>query len=115
MADIAKTTPAYGGGAAGVVVTWTAATTTDQEAAFDPGDILIARNTGASTRTVTVYSVANRAGRTGNIVDTLAVAPAARVYGPFTKEGWIQSNGKLRFKATHAEVEFAIIKARSSY
>lgn len=111
MANPTPTTPPGGRVTTGTLVTWTAATPpTDQEVDFDSGDILLARNTGGSSRTVTVYSVPTPdTGRTANVSQSLA-AGAMRVFGPWSKAGWQQTNRKLKFTASHAEVEFAVIK-----
>lgn len=110
MADLTKTTPPGGNADAGVAITFTAATTTDQEAAFSSGDYLIAWNSGASPRTVTVYSApAPRSGRLNDITAEAIAAGAHRIYGPFDRAGWRQANGKLKFKASHADVQFAVV------
>lgn len=112
MADITATKPAGTSATDGVVVTTTAATTSDQEAAFVEGMYLLARNSGASSRTVTVYTAPSPdSGRTADIADSVA-AGATALYGPFTARRWRQANGKLKFKATHAEVLFAAILPR---
>src|SRR5687767_10119504 len=103
MADITATTPPGDRADAGDAITFTAATTSDQEAAFQSGDYLLAWNSGASGRTVTVYSApAPDSGRTNDITAEAIAAGAIRVYGPFERAGWRQSNGKLKFKASHA-------------
>lgn len=70
--------------------------------------IVIARNTGASSRTITFTSVADTLNRTGDIeAYSIGVGKISR-FGPFQTVGWA-SSGKLRFEASHAEVEFAVI------
>ncbi len=70
--------------------------------------VLVARNVGASSRTVTITSVADNNNRTGDITAySLGAGEVAR-FGPFKSVGWA-SAGKLRFEANNAEVEFAVI------
>lgn len=106
MADITATIPTGTTASDGAVATMTAATTSDQEAAFEEGMYLIARNSGASSRLVTVYTApAPDSGRTAHIAANI-LAGAIKVYGPFTARRWRQANGKLKFKAAHADVLF---------
>lgn len=110
MADLVKTTPVGSQADAGVALTFTAADTTDQTCEFTPGDILLAWNTGAGSHTVTVYSAPEpTTGRINDITAESIAAGAIRAYGPFPARGWKQSTGKLKFKANHAEVKFAIL------
>jgi len=72
--------------------------------------IIIGRNSGSSTRAITITSVADSQGRTGNISDTLTNGQR-KVWGPFEAEGWKQpSDGMLYFQAAHAEVLFSVIR-----
>ena len=98
--------------AAGVAVTFTAADATNKDQfVFSGGELVIANNTGATSRTVTLTSVANSKGRVKHITaDTLA-AGAFKMYGPFKdKTGWAQSGGLFYLEASHAEVKFAVVK-----
>lgn len=118
MARVTHTVTSAAGAypSAGVTVTFIAADTTNKNQGLMTGDeLLIARNTGASSRTVTVESVANVRGRLGSISAESIAAGAYRIYGPFThKEGWVQTGGYLFFEANHVEVEFAWIKLNRS-
>jgi hypothetical protein len=72
--------------------------------------ILIGRNSGASTRAITINSVADAVqNRTGDISDTI-VAGATKTYGPFAAEGFRQSGGVLHFEAAHAEVLWTVLR-----
>lgn len=94
---------------AGVAVTFTAANVTDKEQFPLTGkEIVIARNSGASSRTITITSVAFN-GRVGHITAESIAAGAVRVYGPFNVNGWQQTDGNLYLEANHAEVLFAVI------
>lgn len=97
---------------AGVAITFTAADTVNKEQfVFTGREMVIARNVGASTRTVTLTSAANARGRVKHISAENIAAGAQRVYGPFTnKDGWQQSGGYFFLEANHAEVEFAVVQ-----
>ena len=96
---------------AGVVVTADAADIANQNRVTWTGRaLIIAHNTGASGRTVTITSVADRFGRTGTISAEAIAAGVRRVYGPFTNpDGWRQSDGYLYLEANNAEVVFMVI------
>lgn len=97
---------------AGVTVTQTAADTTNKEEFPMTGrELLLAYNSGASAATVSIDSVANQQGRTGDIsVDSIA-AGETHVYGPFTsRRGWVQGDGTLNFEASSADIEFSVIR-----
>lgn len=100
----------YGG--AGVAVTMTAADTTNKNKFPLTGrEIVIAQNTGASSRTVTITSVDDRYGRSEDIAAEAIAAGAIRVYGPgLAIEGWQQADGSLYLEANHAEVKFGILQ-----
>lgn len=96
---------------AGVLATVTAADATNKnETPFAGKFIIIARNSGASTRAITINSVADAVQqRSGDISDTIA-AGATKTYGPFSAEGFRQSGGVLHFEAAHAEVLFTVLR-----
>lgn len=90
--------------------TFTAANATDKEQARLNGPmLLIAHNTGAGARTVTISSVADEKRRTGDIA---AYSVGAGEYAAFLvrPDGWQQSDGNVYFEAAHAEVEWAVIR-----
>ncbi len=101
---------------AGVVLTATAADTTNQNSTPLTGrEIIIARNSGASSRTVTITSsAAQGTGRLGNIAAESIAAGATRAYGPFPLNGWIQSDSTLYFEANNAEVLFTVLRLPSA-
>lgn len=91
--------------------TWTACHATDKEQVAHTGrEMLLFRNTGAGARTVTVTSVADSLGRSGDISAYSIGAGLFSVLGPFPVHGWRQSDGYLYFEAEHAEVTCAVIK-----
>jgi hypothetical protein len=75
------------------------------------GEIVVARNSGASSRTVTFTSVADSEGRLGDITAESVAAGAVHVFGPFQPTGWKQSSdGGLYINANHAEILFSVYK-----
>lgn len=70
--------------------------------------IILARNTGVGVRTVTITS-APYLGRTGDISAYSLDAGDTGIFGPFPAAGFRQTDGKLYFAGSHAEVLFAVI------
>lgn len=73
-------------------------------------DYLIVENSGATSRNVTLQSVAVN-GRQDPKHNTAQAIPAGerRLYGPF-KEGWRQSDGFVYLNGDNAEVKFCVIE-----
>jgi hypothetical protein len=93
----------------GVTVTFTAADTVNKsQFALTGKELVIARNSGASARTVTITSV-SYLGRTGDITSDSIAAGATHIYGPFDLRGFRQADGMLYLEANNAEVLFAVI------
>lgn len=111
MALLPRTTPPGSNADAGVAVTFTAATASaDDTITFGAGDVILAWNSGGSSRTVTIYSAPDPTGRIDDITAESIAAGAHRVYGPFKTIGWRQSDGTLKVRASHADVRFAILR-----
>ena len=92
-------------------LTMTAADTSNNEAVVLTGsELVFAHNTGTSARTVTITSIADRRGRTGDIATYASAAGEYHVFGPFDLNGWQQADGKLYFAASHAEVKLGVVK-----
>lgn len=72
-------------------------------------DILIAHNTGAGAHTITVSSVADPFGRTGDVAAYSLGAGEYAAFGPFDTTGWRQTDGYMYIEANHAEVKFGVI------
>jgi hypothetical protein len=70
---------------------------------------IIAHNTGAGARTVTVTSVADGQNRTGDITAYSIAAGGIAYLGPFERPGWAQTDATLYFEASHAEVLFSVV------
>jgi hypothetical protein len=89
----------------------TAANASDLNQATASGnDLIFAHNTGAGANTVTVTSVADELGRTGDIAAYSLGAGEYGVFGPFKNQGWTQTDGKLYFQASSAEVKFGVVQ-----
>lgn len=97
-----------------VTLTETAADATNLNQLVLTGrEIVIARNSGASTRTVTVTSVASSIdNRSGDITTQNILAGALMMIGPLAPEGWKQTDGYLYLQASHAEVKFSVIRTQ---
>lgn len=80
---------------------------------------LLAQNTHATTAyTVTITTVADALGRTGDITAYQMDAGDIAIFGPFPVAGFQQPTGtdagKLYFQANNASVKFAAIKIAGS-
>jgi hypothetical protein len=71
--------------------------------------LLVWRNSGAGARTITITSVADSHGRTGDVT-TFSIG--AGEYGAFLveRDGWQQSDGALYTAGEHAEVLLAVLQ-----
>lgn len=76
---------------------------------FEGEDLIIAHNTGGSAQTVTVTSVVDPYGRTGNISYSVGAGEYA-VFGPFKALGWQQSDGNIYVSADSADVKLGVVK-----
>jgi len=101
-------TSAYTAGAADVTMT-AADAANYEEVAFTGKQIIIAHNTGVGACTVTVTSVVDDQGRTGDVSAYSLAADDYAVFGPFGLEGWRSSGGKLYFQASAADVKFGVV------
>lgn len=90
---------------AGVPFVFVAATTTQQSLVWKRGYILIALNSGASSRTVTIVNNPKTSRSTNTITAETITAGQYRVYPRLPA----QDNDVLLVTATHAEVLFAVI------
>ncbi|MFW6079531.1 MAG: hypothetical protein ACODAE_07920 [Gemmatimonadota bacterium] len=94
----------------GETLTFEAADVTDMnDFVFTGGEIVIARNTdGGAAHDVTLSSADDPFGRREDIEDSVP-ADAVRVYGPFKRRGWLQSDGRFHLEADDAAIEFAVL------
>ena len=85
-------------------------TVNKNQCAATGNDLIIAYNSGVSAYTVTVTSAAAaNTKRTGDITTYSVAAGAISVFGPFSKNGWMQTDGNLYFEANNAAVKFAVV------
>lgn len=99
----------YGAGEADL--TFTAADASNKNQFVASGkDLVIAHNTdGANPYTVTITSVADEMGRTGNITTYSLAAGDIAAFGPFGLDGWEQTDGYIYLEASNAAIKFAVI------
>lgn len=108
-------TVALGGSGAGIALTGVAVTMTAGDAGNGNSfvhtgrELIIARNSGAGARTITLTSVRDTLGRLGTITAESIAAGAIRVFGPFPTPGWQQADGSFYIDVEHAEVLLGII------
>lgn len=91
----------------------TAADVANQNAAAFSGTtarlLVIAQNTDATPRNVTITSAPDGLNRTGDITTYSLAAAGIAVFGPFERNGWQQSDLNLYFSADNALVKFIVI------
>lgn len=107
---LTKTTVPGPNPTAGAAVTMTAADTTNKEQfAVSDGDVILVQNTGGSTYTYTVKSVADPIyGRTGD-VNAVSIAAGAIHAVRVGVEGWRQTDGYVYLEANNAAVKWGIL------
>lgn len=102
---------------AGIVLVMAQATTSEGLQCQCTGkELIVARNSTTTPRTITITSAPDTFGRTGDIT-THALAGGTsttpglgvNVYGPFPVEGWRQTDGKLYFSASATSVEVGVV------
>jgi hypothetical protein len=73
-------------------------------------ELLLVRNANAGAQTITISSVADDKGRVGDITTYSIGIGEYAMFGPFPREGWAQSDGKLYFAVTAADLYFAVVQ-----
>ena len=73
-------------------------------------EILLIRNDNAGAQTVTITSVVDKYGRTGDITAYSVGIGEYAVMPIFKTEGWKQTTGLLHFAASAADVFFAVLR-----
>lgn len=95
---------------AGVAVTLTAADVTNlNQFPWTGREVVVAQNTDTAAHTITITSVADERGRLGSISNEAIAAGVVRVYGPFSAQGWRQTDGNVYLQADSALVKFGVI------
>lgn len=109
--NLTKTTQPNPYSTSGSVLTLTAADAANGNQFTASGrDLVIARNSGASSHTVTISSTADPYGRTGDVNAQSVAAGAVRIFGPLPADGWRQTDGKIYVSADSAEVLIGILE-----
>jgi hypothetical protein len=104
-AEVPKTHP---GGE--VVYTWTAADTSNQNDFLLTGrETLLIKNEDASSQDVTITSVADPYGRTGDLTVTVAASDEVALHFS-ARDGWMQSDGALYLDTTSANISYAVLR-----
>lgn len=102
---------AYAG--AGIAVTTAAADVANKNRFVSTGkELVVAFQGGTTLRNITINSVADPYGRTGDITgdDLPADAGSIRIYGPFPCLGWRQVGSQyIHLEADNAEVFFGVV------
>ena len=83
--------------------------TNKEEVTLSGGDFLILWNSGATPRTVTINTTADASGRVGDITAYSIGAGEHAMFGPFPVLGFAQTNGKLNFEGSHADLKYAVV------
>lgn len=84
--------------------------TNKEQFAITGREILIAYNSGASARTITLTSVADDKNRTGDVTAYGIPAGGFCAYKFSSIEGWRQTDGYMYIEASHAEVKWAVLR-----
>lgn len=72
-------------------------------------EMLLVKNVGATTRSITLNSASDLYGREADITETVA-AGALKLFGPFQLNGWAQATTyAFEVNATHVDVQIAVL------
>lgn len=72
-------------------------------------DLVVAHNTGGSPYTITITSVADPFGRTGDVAAYTLGAGEYAIFGPFETTGWRQTDGYIYLESNNVAVKFGVI------
>jgi len=101
-------------GAGAADVTFTAADAVNFNNFVSTGrELLLVNNPSGSAYTVTVHSVADPLGRTGDITTYSVGAGKTSMLGPFLQPGWLQSDGTVWVDASNAALLLAVVRLPS--
>ena len=97
---------------AGAEVVMAAADTVDKNQFLCSGkDLVVAFNSGANPRTVTIDSTDDERGRQEDITAEAIAAGTVRIFGPFEPMGWRQvGTGYIYLEASDADVLLGVIQ-----
>lgn len=97
--------------AASADITWTAADTGNNNEFVATGrEILLVKNTDSAPHTVTIHSVPDSLGRTGDITAYSVGAGLISLFGPFPLAGWDQTDGAVWIDGSDTHIQFAVIQ-----
>jgi hypothetical protein len=101
----------------GADFTFTAGDTNTDTIAVTGRQVILAQNIGVGARTLTITSVADAQGRTGDITSYSLGAGEFAAFGiGLTNEaGWKQTNGTIIVDVEHAEVKWAVLTLPDGY
>lgn len=85
-------------------------TTNNNQILLDGPMVVVAHNSGASTRTITITSAVDPQNRTGDITTYSMGAGEYFAFKIDQISGWKQSDGYLYLAASHAEVKIGAIR-----
>ncbi len=86
-------------------------TVNKEEVVLTGKELLLVRNAdGAGAHPITITSVNDEFGRTGNVASYSIGISEFAMFGPFKQPGWRQTDGKLYFEADNVNIEFAVIR-----
>ena len=97
---------------AGVVATFAAADVVNKNSfVMTSKEILLVKNAHATNpQTVTINSVADEMGRSGDITTFSIAAGDTAVFGPFKdKTGWAQSGGVMYLEGSTTDITFCVL------
>ena len=92
--------------------TWTAADQANDgnDTPHTGREIILVRNDNVGAQTVTVHSIADPYNREGDIAAYSLAAGDYAAFGPFQGAAWRQTDGKLWFNGSAADVFFAVLR-----
>jgi hypothetical protein len=107
---LTKTAAPGGYYGAGVALTMTGADVGNMNSVAASGnDLIVAQNTDSGAHNITITSVVDQYNRLGSITSESIAAGAIRIYGPFKRDGWMQTDGNVYLQADSALVKFGVI------
>ena len=100
----------YSANAADLTMAAAAAPATGNMFVASGRDLVVAQNTTGGALTVTITSTAcPQYNRTGDITAYSIGANEYAVFGPFPREGWVQTDGYIYLEASAVGVKFGVV------
>jgi len=76
------------------------------------GDILLVQNTDVGAQTVTIDAAPDELGRDGAITAYSLAADDIALFGPFGRDGWMQTDNTVHVDVSDATVKLAVFHLR---